>query len=82
VLGAPNARLALQIQPFGAHKLPWLYLLDKKKKLRYNFSKLPNKIILMELLLQFVQHNLLHLLRKEPMKAYINDNNLKQMSNN
>jgi hypothetical protein len=36
----------------------------------------------MELLLQFVQHNLLHLLRKEPMKAYINDNNLKQMSNN
>jgi hypothetical protein len=36
----------------------------------------------MELLLQFVQHNLLHLLRKEPMKAYINVNNLKQMSNN
>jgi hypothetical protein len=58
------------------------YICWIKKKLRYNFSKLPNKIILMELLLQFVQHNLLHLLRKEPMKAYINDNNLKQMSNN
>jgi hypothetical protein len=36
----------------------------------------------MELLLQFVQHNLLHLLRKELMKAYINDNNLKHMFNN
>jgi hypothetical protein len=42
VLGAPNALLALQIQPFGAHKLPWLYLVaGQSATIRFGRSRNP-----------------------------------------